>query len=571
MSAKIQHLLLLAAASAITQSVLAQGGQPGGEYVIQGIFSPTIADARKIDLRPQPLDTILPDRPVNYQLLTVQADIPPRVDSIAPARLTVLSPQPRLYKGYVKAGFGLYTTPLGELHFDQTRSRKNTWGLHAKHFSSNGGIDDMGPSDYSFNSIDGHYAHFLPEHEVAGRLIYDRRRVSYYGYTASDSISAEQGVIVAPEDFSKQIYNDVGFAGRLRSLYKDSTRLAYDAGMEVHAYSNLSGSRETNIRFGADLGKREGNEHFTLGLLVDNNAYRADLGGLLGEERISGTLLGLTPAVSTTGRKYVVRVGAGLFLDAQGRSTFHFYPSVFASYSLFEDILVPYAGVDGSKERNSFRSLTRENPWLIGAPNLVNTNRQYDVFGGLRGSFSRHLGFDVRVSTARIGEMPLYVNLPNEPFGDRMAVIYDQVDVLTLSGELRYRLRESISFNGRMEVMSYEVKNQAEAWNLPPYRLSLGGRYSMRDKLILKAEAQFLGRRPAFRLPVPPLPGELPNPSTTVELDGFMDLYLGAEYRYTKRLSVFLDMSNLSASKYERWSKYPVQRGLVMGGATYAF
>jgi hypothetical protein len=43
------------------------------------------------------------------------------------------------------------------------------------------------------------------------------------------------------------------------------------------------------------------------------------------------------------------------------------------------------------------------------------------------------------------------------------------------------------------------------------------------------------------------------------------------EYRYTKRLSLFIDLSNLSASKYERWYRHPVQRSLLLGGVTYAF
>ena len=88
----------------------------------------------------------------------------------------------------MKAGFGLYTTPLGELYYDQTRSRENAYGVHVKHLSSNGGLDDVGPSDYSFNSIDGYYNHYLDDHEVGGKLIYDRRRVSYYGYPSNDSI-----------------------------------------------------------------------------------------------------------------------------------------------------------------------------------------------------------------------------------------------------------------------------------------------------------------------------------------------------------------------------------------------
>ncbi len=125
-----------------------------------------------------------------------------------------------------------------------------------------------------------------------------------------------------------------------------------------------------------------------------------------------------------------------------------------------------------------------------------------------------------------------------------------------------------------MDVFTYATKVQQQAWNLPPYQLSFGARYDMRQKLIVKTELQFLGRRPSLRLgeldalTLSVLPSEEVD---LVDLEGFLDLYLGLEYRYTKRLSVFLDMSNLSASKYERWRNYPVQRGLLLGGVTYAF
>src|SRR5436190_19164231 len=109
----IRKAFLLTAGVVAAASVSAQGTEPGGEYVIQGIFSPTIADAQKIDLRPVPIDTILPEIPVRYDLLPSMATVEPHVDSIAAAKLSVLQPQNRLYKGYLKAGFGLYITPLG--------------------------------------------------------------------------------------------------------------------------------------------------------------------------------------------------------------------------------------------------------------------------------------------------------------------------------------------------------------------------------------------------------------------------------------------------------------------------
>lgn len=45
-------------------------------------------------------------------MLTVKADVPARVDSIEAAKLNIQLAQQRLYKGFVKAGFGVYTTPL---------------------------------------------------------------------------------------------------------------------------------------------------------------------------------------------------------------------------------------------------------------------------------------------------------------------------------------------------------------------------------------------------------------------------------------------------------------------------
>ncbi|HRH37134.1 MAG TPA: hypothetical protein PK760_02240 [Flavobacteriales bacterium] len=562
--------VLLVAATAFAQ------GDQGGQYEIHGEYNATLLNAEKIDLRPQAIDTILPEIPVRYDLLPAKAETPVRVDSITAAKLTVLAPQQKLYKGYAKAGFGLYTTPLGELYYDQARSKDNGYGFHVKHMSSNGGLDDVGPSDYSNNSIHGYYKHFLPNHELGGRLIYDRKRVSYYGYPSNDSIEdVISSAVAPPKDARKQFYNDIGFQGRIRSLFADSTKIAHDVGIEVHSYSNNTGSRETNMRVRADLGMQDGKEIYGGTLLIDNNAYRGKLDGNLGDFTQNGVLIGLMPHVSLREKDYLVKVGAGMYYDAQGGGTFHFFPQAYGSYSLFDGILVPYAGIDGERKRNSFRSLTMENPFLTGAPSLQNTSKLYDFYGGMRGSFSNDLGFDLRVSKSRMKDMPLFVSMARAPFGDRMAAIYDQVDILDLSGELTYNKPGAVRLNARVDVYTYSVRRTTEPWNLPPYKLTFGANYDLRQKLIVKADVIFLGARKALRYVDGGMPGtETFAPvtaPTTHNLDGYMDLYLGLEYRYTKRLSLFIDASNLSASKYERWYRYPVQRSLIIGGATFSF
>ncbi len=569
----MMKLIALLSISFVCADAMAQETEPQTNYVIQGIWNPTLADAQKIDLRPQPIDTILPEITMRYDLLPAKAETPARVDSIAAAKLTVLSPQQKLYKGYVKAGFGLYTTPLGELYYDQTRSRENGFGIHLKHMSSNGGLDDVGPSDYGYNSIHGFYKHYLSDHEVGGRIMYDRRRVNYYGYASNDSIeNVIDNAVAPPDDAVKQFYNDIGFQGRIRSLFADSTKIAHDVGIEVHSYSNLTGSRETNMRVTADLGMQDGREIYGGSILIDNNAYRGKLDGDLGDFRQNGTLVGLMPHVSLREKDYLIKIGVGMYIDALGETSFHFFPQAYLSYSLFDGILVPYAGVDGARMRNSFRSLTTENPWLTGAPSLSNTSKLYDIYGGMRGSFSNNMGFDLRVSTSSLKDMPLYVNIGRSPYGDRMGVIYDKVNILDLSGELTYSLPSSLRLHGRVDVYTYDMKVQDEPWNLPPYKIALGATYDLRQKLILKTEVLFMGSRKGLRYPYTEGQQNTDGIAPTQhDLDGFMDLYLGLEYRYTKRLSLFLDVSNLSASKYERWYQYPVQRTLLLGGATYAF
>ena len=574
-SKKHVHFRSILAGVAITVGTIANAQvTPGGEYYIHGIYTPTIANARKIDLRPEPIDTILPELPVEYEMIPAQAEVPSRVDSIAPARLSVMAAQPRLYKAYIKGGFGLYTTPLGEFYFNSTRSRNNAYGVHLKHMSSNGGLEDVGPSDYSFNNADVFYKHFLRKHEIEGRLIYDRRRISYFGYNElTDSILNIQNITQHSDDDLMQVYSDIGFGGRIRSLYSDSSLIAHDIDLETHAYSNLTGSREINVRIGADLAMTQDSETYGLGVLIDNNAYRRDLEFVTSTSQLrqSGTLIGLRPTVTTKGDKYLVRVGAGMYIDALGKTTFHFYPNAYLHYRLFGDVLVPYAGVEGSKRRNSLRSLTRENPFLNGIPVLANTNELYTVYGGLRGSITSELGFDVRVNYRSIDDLPLYVNHPNPPYGDQMAVVYEKVGIFNVTGLVNYHVKETWDVTARLEISSYETEFQAEAWNLPPWEVAIGARYNIRNKLILTGEAILLGARPAKLEEILLVNNAVIPFSRQVELDGFLDLHIGAEYRYTKRLSVFLDMSNVSLSKYERWYKYPVQRGLVIGGFTYSF
>ncbi len=103
----------------------------------------------------------------------------------------------------------------------------------------------------------------------------------------------------------------------------------------------------------------------------------------------------------------------------------------------------------------------------------------------------------------------------------------------------------------------YSMDLLEHPYQRPPFDISLTGVYNLRDKIVGRAELYIWGKRYARS-----------NASVyeTRELPAFADLNLHLEYRFTKVLSFFFSGNNLTASKYQLWNYYPVQRFRIMFG-----
>jgi hypothetical protein len=60
------------------------------------------------------------------------------------------------------------------------------------------------------------------------------------------------------------------------------------------------------------------------------------------------------------------------------------------------------------------------------------------------------------------------------------------------------------------------------------------------------------------------------NESYTTEVPAALSFNLSAEYRYTKILSFWLKLNNISFSKYYEWAYFPTQRFMFLLGFTYS-
>jgi outer membrane receptor protein involved in Fe transport len=101
-------------------------------------------------------------------------------------------------------------------------------------------------------------------------------------------------------------------------------------------------------------------------------------------------------------------------------------------------------------------------------------------------------------------------------------------------------------------------------------QIILRGHYNLYDKFLLNVDVNLEGWRRAQVFTA----GKntiAENGQFGQKLGFLADANIGLEYRYNKRISMFLNFNNVAAQRYKRWYNYPVQGFQVMLGATFRF
>jgi outer membrane receptor protein involved in Fe transport len=118
----------------------------------------------------------------------------------------------------------------------------------------------------------------------------------------------------------------------------------------------------------------------------------------------------------------------------------------------------------------------------------------------------------------------------------------------------------------------YKTTEQQYAWHKPAYDLEFTGRYNIQEKIVLTAKAIITG--PVWALVPVHVNYFISGPEFIMQakkLKGWTDINLGAEYRFNKALSFWININNLTNSKYYRWSNYRSYGINLLGGVSYSF
>lgn len=529
--------------------------------VIDGVgqFKVTIADASRIYDVPVIMDSTkrLPVKP--YEINSVKAPVPYDVNPIPAAEMQG-EPLVKLYNGLVKIGIGsgvnTKITPYGEVWYNNLRSKEYAYGIRMKHYSTSYNPKDLGFAGFSDNEISLYGKKFLKEHSLIGNFDYNRNVVHYYGYDATENS--------LNRDMTVQRFNYFTGGAELKSHYTSAKRYNHDVRLNYYNLTDLYKSSENNIKATGYVQTALSKEMLRVNAMVDYYNYKTST------DTINNTIITLNPNFIAAGDKYKAVLGLSATMDMFVQSKFYFYPNVELSYNIFEDIIIPYAGIGGGLQKNSYKSLTDKNPFVLPTLTLYNSNKKYDFFGGLKGSISSKIAYNAMVSYASIGNMAMYVNDTKELLKNKFDVIYDNADALNVRGEISYQNREKLRVSLRGDYYNYKTKTELRAWYVPQVQITASANYNLKDKIVVTADLFYVDGQYAKTYETDSTAAS-GKKVVAKELKGVFDANLGVEYRYNKKLGLYVNFNNIGNVRYNRWMNYPTQRFGFMAGLSYSF
>lgn len=545
-----------------------------GQYTITTQAKRTVPPVQKINERPSIVDTIIPVPDVEHEPLERQAETGMELEEIQAAKLKVRDKLPQLYNSYAKLGIGNYLSPLGELYVNSTRSRSMQWGVHAKHFSSWGTIDDYAPSQLDRNSLNAYLKNYRRDGIFNAEIDFFNNGLHNYGFLEDSTIS---------KDSIRQRFNNIGINAGWSSYKNDSAEVLYDGEVAYNFFNDLRpnwdttdnrNARENYAHIRGGISYKHKNEWYKLGIRMDYNNYRFGIDDTLITDYIyrndNNFIFEMSPSVTTQYKNISAQIGVGLAGDFARENAFYIYPRAEASMNILEGLIVPYIGIDGGLEQNTFKRLSQQNNFVLSSLDLRNESTTYDLYLGFKGTLSKNFSYHLKGSYQRIKDKALFVTDTLYSFGNRFNAVYDTLQIAQLEASLAYDLDSKLQVEGIATYYNYQTQSQVLPWNLPDFKFTLRGKYNLYDKFIAQIDFNLLTGRKSFT-PFNDENMETIDGVNYIQLGVLADANFNIEYRYNERFSVFLQFNNFAAQQYLKWYNYPVQQFQVLGGATYRF
>lgn len=548
-------------------------------------YTPTISDASKIKETPVLEDEVnAKNETVKYTIFSF-----PVASTFSPykgnAEGVEKEERKRFFKNYATFGGGNYGVLNGELFLNHDLNATDYVGAMLRHFSSQGGIKGVELSD-NFNETDVDLTFGSNRKNGSWNLDLGFKNQIYNWYGLPVGFGSLWDPIdkatLLDEINEQQSYNSIYIGTKVDF----NNGILNDLSLKFNCFSDAFGSAENRFyikpNFQFELNQKRINTNVIVDYLKGN--FKKDYWNT-SAINYGFTNIGIAPSFEINERGWTINLGAALFysMDANtNNNQLLIYPKINASLNVVDDLMVFYAGAEGNLEQNTYSDFVNENPFVSPTLLISPTDKQYDVFAGLKGKLTNTVSYNMRASYVNERNKALFKS--NEYYdsmydgvfetegyhlGNSFGVVYDDIKTVSFYGELKADFSDKVTFGLSGVFSSYATTFEKEAWNLPTIRLESKIDFDINEKWYAGAQLFFVGERKDQQFYLTSL--SLPDPNFTNTLESFIDINAHVGFKYSERLTAFLRANNLTNNQYQKWLNYPVQGLQVVLGANYKF
>lgn len=545
-------------------------------------YSPSISDAFKVKETPMLDDEQNTKKEeVKYNIFSfpVASTFKP---SKGKAAVVDKEKQESLFKNYASFAAGNYVSFNGELFVTEDINDTDYIAGEFLHQSSLGNIDNVPlESGYSDTSFDLIYGSSQDEYSWNADLGYDNKMYNWYG------LPLNFGTTITPDE-KNSLINAIDPLHAYNSLYLNG-KIKFNEGifdqmsLKYNYFFDSYGSFENHFYVKPEYNFSFANQNdFRVNFLVDY------VGGLMSKSYFNESVtapeydfikLGFNPNYIINKGDLSLNVGLNLafnFDNQTEKNKVYVYPKLVASYKLVEDLMIAYGGLEGDLKMNSYHDFVNKNPFLSPTLTIKPTDNMYDFYLGMRGKLASFLGYDVKGTVLGEKNKALFKSNDyneksgneNYEYGNSFGIVYDKVRTFSFFGELKADFTKEIAFAVNGTFNSYKLDDEADAWNLPAFKLESYLDVDFFKKWNANVRLFYVGSRKDSQLNTDIVYITAPAATT---LAGYFDANAKIGYKYNERITGFLKFNNLFNQNYSVWMNFPVQQFQVLLGASYKF
>ncbi|HLN21659.1 MAG TPA: hypothetical protein VK213_11255 [Bacteroidales bacterium] len=533
------------------------------EVTLYNPYKPTLNEARKKSYLPEISDTSA-FRPEFRYDVTTNPFMP--VYAVSPIKAATLQPEPlnKLYRSYVNLGYGNNNSPLAEVSITNERSKKGSLGFYGRHYSNNGYFTNDAKqkinASYMDNDLSLFGRKFYREGVIGASIDYNQMTRHAYGFKPENPFNLTRKE-------SRLNYGNLGANLSVESARLDSSAFTYDFELRYNYFYNSSELQygitgvdpgyQHNIGFDGLMSKSFRGFYVGAGLEFDNYNQPSFLD-------YPKYVAAINPFVTKSSSLWNFRLGlqAVIARGLEESAGLYVYPDVQFGFNIVPSYINFFTALKGKLDRNDPMNIVRENPYLL--PGMIYTDvpftdHQLIVQAGLKGNTGIEGTYELSASYSLVSDMLFYSNIYSMHAllgtGNFFKPITDDVDLLNVHGEMNGKISDKISFSSALNFYKYTLTTLDIPLNKPSWDALLGIRYNLRDKILAGIELTGIGERKTSALASQP---------------AHVNMNLVTEYRYSKILSFWARINEMSYQRYYEWENYPSHMFQFMVGFTYS-